>query len=130
MAILKKINVVFLYVVDFEGMREFYETTLGLGKPLYKTRDWVEYALPGGGAHFGLHRTLPENMEGCDRSRNSIKFSVVVDDLQAAYHELTDQGVRFIRAPEKGFGFDLCEFEDPEGNQIRLLQFTTMKRAD
>jgi predicted enzyme related to lactoylglutathione lyase len=126
---LRKINVVFTYVVDIDQAREFYGETLGLGAPSIKTPGWVEFQLEEG-SHLAFKKTEAENLEGCDPARNTVRFSIVVDDLAAAYEELTAKGVRFIRPPEKGHGFDLAEFEDPERNQIRLLQYTTMKRSN
>ncbi len=123
---LQRINVVFIYVADLERARHFYEETLGLGKPLLKARHWIEYQL-GGGTNLALHKSLPEALEGIDRSRNTISFSMVVPDLEEAHAELSAKGVTFVRPPEKGFGFNIAEFEDPEGNRLRLLQYTTLK---
>jgi predicted enzyme related to lactoylglutathione lyase len=129
MPILKKINVVFLYVADLAAQREFYEKVMGLGKPLLKTPKWAEYRLEEG-AHFALQQAEPGGLEGCDPGCNTVKFSIVVEDIQAAYEELSAKGVKFVRAPEKGYGFLICEFEDPERNVLRLLQYTTLKLRD
>lgn len=126
MPTLRRINVVFVYVADIEKARDFYEKVLDLGQPLLKSPSWVEYHL-GSGSHLALHQADPAMLEGTDRSRNTVKFSIVVDDLHQAHKELEGKGVKFNRPPEKGYGFDLAEFEDPEGNPIRLLQYTTMK---
>lgn len=126
MVVLKKINVVFIYVTDMQRARAFYEGVVGFGEPILKTPSWAEYRLQEG-AHFALQRTDPAALEGVDPSRNTMKFSLVVDDLQAAYEELQGKGVTFVRPPEKGYGFNIAEFEDPERNVIRLLQYTTMK---
>ncbi len=123
MPVLRKINVIFLYVCDLEKCREFYENKVGFNPPVRQTAEWVEYDLPEG-TNFALHRSLPECMAGSNPSRNTIKFSIVVDDLQEAWMEMEAKGVYFTRAPEKGFGFELAEFEDPEGNQLRLIQYT------
>lgn len=126
MSKLKRINVVFVYVSDIEKARRFYEETIGFGQPLMKGPDWIEYQLEGG-SHFAIHRTGPEHMKECNPSHNTIKFSIVVEDLKAICEELAAKGVSFVRPPEKGYGFDLAEFADPEGNQIRLVQFTTLQ---
>jgi predicted enzyme related to lactoylglutathione lyase len=124
---LQKINVVFIYVADLARARDFYENVVGFGKPVMKTKTWVEYSLEAGGTHFALHQSSAEALDGCDRTRNTVKFSIVVDDLQASYEELSAHGVEFTRPPEKGYGFLVAEFLDPEANQLRLLQYTTMK---
>jgi predicted enzyme related to lactoylglutathione lyase len=130
MPTIKKINVVFLYVTNIQAQREFYENVVGLGTPLLKTPSWVEYRLEEGGTHFALQQTDPAALEGTDPGRNTVKFSMVVEDIQAAYEELHAQGVKFVRMPEKGYGFLIAEFEDPERNIIRLLQYTTLKVRD
>ena len=124
---LRKINVVFVYVADLARARAFYEDVVGFGKPVMKTKTWVEYSLSDGGTHFALHQSSSETLAGCDHSRNTIKFSIVVDDLLAAYEEMKGRGVTFTRPPESGYGLLMVEFLDPEGNQLRLLQYTTMK---
>lgn len=119
---LRRINVVFLYVRDMECACRFYEDVVGFGPPSIRTEEWVEYRLEGG-AHFALHRTTPEALEGCDPARNTLHFSIVVDDLRRAYEELKAKGVEFRRPPEQGHGFELAEFVDPEGNPVRLIQY-------
>ena len=126
---LRRINVVFIYVADMERSRRFYEDVVGFGQPILKTESWVEYRLEGG-AHFALHRTTPEALEGGRPVGSNIRFSIVVDDLAEACAQLEGKGVELVRPPEKGYGFDLAEFEDPEGNPIRFLQFTTMKPVE
>ena len=126
MPVLKKINVVFLYVDNMQAQREFYENTVGFTDIVFKTPNWIEYRLQEG-AHFAMQQSEPGAMDDIDRARNTIKFSIVVDDIQAAYEELAAKGVQFLRLPEKGYGFLICEFSDPEGNALRLLQYTTMK---
>ncbi|OPZ09923.1 MAG: Glyoxalase-like domain protein [candidate division BRC1 bacterium ADurb.BinA292] len=116
---LKRINVVFLYAADMERMRTFYEETVGFGEPCRVTDDWVEYAL-GEGARFALHRAMPGFRSG---SRGAVQFSIAVDDLDGACRELETAGVTILRPPEYGPGFRLAEFEDPEGNPIRLIEF-------
>lgn len=123
MPALKRINVIFLYVVDLEKAADFYSKMLGLGEPIKQSPDWVEFALEEGGVHLALQPTLPENVEGYDRSRSTIKFSIVVDNLNELYERLKTQGVTFVRAPEFGCGFRLAELEDCEGNLLRLIEY-------
>ena len=127
--VLRKINVVFLYVADLERAQRFYESIVGFGRPIIQTDEWIEYALAGG-THFALHRTTFEALEGGNPARNTLHFSIEVDDLRAAFKELTAQGVEFIRPPERGHGFELAEFLDPEGNQVRLIQYLDPTSAD
>jgi predicted enzyme related to lactoylglutathione lyase len=115
------INVVFVYVADMAGGRRFYEEIVGLPSPVVVEEDWVRYALPGG-ADFALHRTSPDALAGGDPARNTVGFSIVVDDLAAFVRRADEQGLNLLRGPEKGPGFDLVEFCDPEGNRVRLIQ--------
>jgi predicted enzyme related to lactoylglutathione lyase len=115
------INVVFVYVADMAGARRFYEEIVGLPAPAVADEDWVQYALPGG-ADFALHRTTPSALAGGDPARNTVGFSIVVDDLDAFARRAEEQGVALLRGPEKGPGFDLVEFCDPEGNRVRLIR--------
>jgi predicted enzyme related to lactoylglutathione lyase len=117
-----RINVVFLFVADLERERRFYEAVVGFGPPAIDAGDWVEYRLTGG-ANFALHRTTPEALAGCDRSRNTLQFSLLVQDIQETFETLTAKGVEFRRPPEHGHGFILAEFIDPEGNSVRLVQY-------
>lgn len=123
---LRGINVVYLYVTDLARSREFYENVLGFGPPIMKSPTWVEYRL-GEGSHFALHKTEDEQMALCDPACNTCRFSIVVDDLEDAYRELSAHNIIFTRPPEKGFGFMIAEFDDPDGNPLRLLQYTTMR---
>jgi catechol 2,3-dioxygenase-like lactoylglutathione lyase family enzyme len=120
---LKKINVVFIYVSDLDKARSFYEQTLGFGEPILINPTWVEYALEEG-SHFALHKTDPRRFAGAPQGANRMKLSIVVDDLKVAHDELKARGVKIDCPLEKGYGFEFIEFEDPEGNPLRLLQYT------
>ena len=49
------------------------------------------------------------------------------DGWRRVFHAIEALGGTFTRPPEQGYGFMIAEFEDPEGNPVRLLQYTTMK---
>jgi predicted enzyme related to lactoylglutathione lyase len=112
---------VFIYVADLEGARRFYEQTVGLGPPAIVTGDWVQFDFPQG-AQFALHRTHPEAISGVDPSRNTIAFSLMVEDLAGTCAAIEAAGATLIRSPEMGQGFRLAEIEDPEGNRMRLIE--------
>ncbi len=116
-----RINVVFLYVEDMAKLRFFYEQAFDLKKPLIDAKWWVEYEV-GGGSHLALHRTDVLHMENLDHKRNTIKFSFDVSDIQHYIQKLTGLGAKFHYGPRLEFGFYLAEFEDPEGNCLRLYQ--------
>jgi predicted enzyme related to lactoylglutathione lyase len=126
---IKRINCVFIYCRDLAKMRAFYEQALELGKPVVNAKWWVEYAM-GEGTHFALHQGKPEHFEGANPGRTTIKFSVEVTDIKAVAEKLKVLGARFHFEPRSEYGFWLSEFEDMEGNVLRLYEKTrTPKNA-
>lgn len=121
MASVKRINVVFLYVVDLPKVRKFYEAAFDLGKPVVDAKWWVEYAI-GDGSHLALHQ-LDANR--AKPGVGSVKFSIEVDDIQAFAVKLKDLGATFLAEPRQEYGFWLAEFADVEGNPVRLYQKNT-----
>jgi extradiol dioxygenase family protein len=119
---LKHINTIFMYVQDLEAAKKFYGETLGFGEPIINSKFWVEYALPGGGTHFALHRNEADFFQGVDRSKQMMKCSIEVEDMQAYAALLKSRGVRFVYEPRKEYGFWLAEFLDHEGNHLRLYE--------
>ena len=119
MATVKRINVVFLYVLDLAKVRKFYEAAFDLGKPAVDAKWWVEYAI-GDGSHLALHqldanRAKPPGV-------GSVKFSIEVDDIQTFAGKLKNLGATFLVEPLQEYGFWLAEFADVEGNPVRLYQ--------
>jgi len=116
-----RINVVFIYALDLAKLRYFYEQAFNLGRPVIDARWWVEYEL-GDGSHLALHQTDALHFEGVDRKKNTVKFSVDVSDINHFIKRLTLLGAKFHFGPRLEYGFFLAEFEDPEGNCIRLYE--------
>ena len=116
-----KINVVFLYAEDLTRLRRFYEAALDLAAPVIDAKWWVEYEV-GAGSHLALHQADAGRLEGTDRKKNTIKFSLDVTDIQKLTEKLKNLGATFHYEPRKEFGFYLAEFEDPEGNVLRLYE--------
>ncbi len=116
-----RINVVFLYAQDLAALRRFYEQAFDLQKPMIDAKWWVEYEI-GDGSHLALHLADPLHSEGVDRKRNTVKFSVDVNDIQHYMKKIIDLGATFHYGPRLEYGFHLAEFEDPEGNCVRLYQ--------
>jgi predicted enzyme related to lactoylglutathione lyase len=115
------INVVFLYAQDLARLRSFYEQAFGLGKPVIDAKWWVEYAF-GDGSHLALHQADPSHFQGANRERTTVKFSVAVTDITGMTERLKQLGARFHFEPRREYGFWLAEFEDPEGNVLRLYE--------
>jgi len=116
-----RINVVFLYAQDLAKLRSFYEKAFDLAKPLVDAKWWVEYAL-GNGSHLALHQADAAHFEGANRQKNTVKFSVDVSDIEHFIKKLTELGATFHYGPRLEYGFRLAEFEDPEGNCVRLYE--------
>jgi predicted enzyme related to lactoylglutathione lyase len=116
-----RINVVFLYAQDLAKLRFFYEQAFDLDKPLVDAKWWVEYAL-GDGSHLALHQGDANHFEGADRKKNTVKFCVDVSDINHYIKKLTNLGATFHFGPRLEYGFHLAEFEDTEGNCVRLYE--------
>ena len=121
MAKLNRINVVFLYVLNLEKMRKFYETAFDLGKPVVDAKWWVEYAV-GDGSHLALHEVDSMNVERARLCGGPVEFSFDVDDIQHYTDRLKKLGAKFRYEPRQEYGFWLAEFEDTEGNVLRLYE--------
>lgn len=121
MATVKRINVVFLYVLDLPKVRKFYEAAFDLGKPVVDAKWWVEYEI-GDGSHLALHQLDAKHATHAGLGPGSVKFSIEVDDIQAYADKLKQLGATFRYEPRREYGFHLAEFEDVEGNAIRLFQ--------
>ncbi len=117
---IKRINAVFIYVGDMAIMRKFYEETLGLGRPVVETDIWVEYELQG--SNLALHQGDAKVLAQNEAEKNSVRFSMETDDINAFCGQLKEKGVIFSFGPRKDFGSLLAEFKDPEGNLLRLIQ--------
>ena len=116
-----KINVVFLYAQDLARLRKFYETAFDLADPVIDAKWWVEYAV-GNGSHLALHQADAGRLESANRNGNTVKFSFDVADIKQFTEKLKNLGAKFHYEPRKEFGFYLAEFEDPEGNVVRLYE--------
>jgi predicted enzyme related to lactoylglutathione lyase len=124
MAKVKRINVVFLYVLDLAKARQFYEAAFDLGKPVVDAKWWVEYEV-GDGSHLALHQVDATQATHAGLGAGSVKFSFEVEDIQVFTERLKSLGATFRFEPRKEYGFWLAEFEDVEGNFVRLFQKIT-----
>ena len=121
MAKVNQINVVFLYVRDMEKSRQFYEAAFDLGKPVVDAKWWVEYAV-GTGSHLALHQIDPAHASPAGLGAGTVRFSFDVDNIQEYAAKLKKLGAKFHYEPRQEYGFWLAEFEDKEGNALRLYQ--------
>lgn len=116
-----RINVVFMYVLNMEKSRQFYEAAFDLGVPVVDAKWWVEYAV-GDGSHLALHKIDENHGKNANLGSGAVRFSFDVDNIQEYTEKLKKLGTVFRSEPRLEYGFWLAEFEDPEGNAIRLYQ--------
>lgn len=118
----QSINVVFVYVADVARAKKFYQEVLGFGKPVKSVDSWVEWKL-GKGSNFALCEASPGRLEGSVPERGTIKFSLVVAGLDEAHEELRRMGITLYGDIRHEENFRFFEFQDPDGNVIRLLEW-------
>ena len=114
---IKTVNLTF-HVSNFPEAVSFYENILGL----QKKSQWSTYAVfdlcgmmlglePGG--ERGVKKGLPD-------------IYLQVDNVDDAYEELKDKGVRFLAEPkDQSWGARTAMFADPDGNVFTLVQLKT-----
>lgn len=114
-----RLNVVRVFVDDFERAVRFYTETLGI--PATFRSDEMGWAQLGtGAAELALERSSPD--EERDLVGRFVGVSLAVDDVDTTYEELRAKGVRFRAPPERQpWGGVLAHFEDPDGNVLTLL---------
>ena len=116
-----RINVVFIYTRDMARLRFFYEEAFGLGKPVIDAKWWVEYAV-GDGSHLALHQAEAMQMESLDHRKGTVRFSFDVTQMAKFIDHIKKLGGTFHYEGRQEYGFFLSEFEDPEGNVVRLYE--------
>jgi predicted enzyme related to lactoylglutathione lyase len=124
----KYLEVATIYVSDQDRARDFYVDKLGWRlhgeTPMPGGMRWIGVQPEGSQTSFSLMK--PRNEE--ERIGVHTGFVFATNDLEAAYKELTERGVRFIQPPTfQGWG-TYSEFEDPDGNRIGLSQVSNVER--
>jgi predicted enzyme related to lactoylglutathione lyase len=112
--LVKKVNVVYLYVSDMERSAAFYRDVLDI--PLEGDDDWQEAAL--GGMRFALHHTHDGIGE---LSAGTIHLNFEVDDVDAAADRLRAAGAAAEETMRDEWGAAL-RTRDPDGYEIYLFQ--------
>lgn len=117
MAVFKGINVVSVTVPDLGVAKAFYETTLGLGAPVYDLPDagWIEFSTGGQGGHLAI------TTEGYQNGSHATTTVVLeTEDCHATCDTLRRRGVR-CDDPVVFPGFVVfCSFYDPFGNKLQM----------
>ena len=94
---------------DMKKAVSFYEQTLGLEK----MGEWPTYAIFDiAGVSFGLE------------PKAKLEICLLVDDVDKAYQNLKDKGVKFVTEPkDQPWGVRDATFVDPDGNKFVIESF-------
>jgi predicted enzyme related to lactoylglutathione lyase len=112
--LVRRLNVVYLYVSEIERSVGFYRDLLGI--PLEGDDDWQEASL--GGTRFALHRTH----EGVgEPSSGTVHVNLEVADLDAATERLRAAGVEVEETMREEWGA-AAKVLDPDGYELFLFQ--------
>jgi catechol 2,3-dioxygenase-like lactoylglutathione lyase family enzyme len=113
-------------VSDMPRAKAFYVDELGLKVANDHRRNddnwWVSLAFPEGGASITL-TTAHENMKP-----GTMKLYFAASDVAAAHEDLASKGVKVNEVKDDlfgpGSGVKWFSLEDPDGNQVLLVQAT------
>nr|WP_308129071.1 VOC family protein [Actinoplanes polyasparticus] len=134
MAMIAKVNVASIYVLDKEEALDFYVGKLGLEKGndvQQGSYRWLTVRVAGGGTEISLEEPGPplHDEATAEQLRALITkgalggLVLVTDDVQALYETLKARGVTdFTQEPTKHFYGTDMGVRDPSGNAIRILQ--------
>jgi predicted enzyme related to lactoylglutathione lyase len=112
--LVRRLNVVYLYVSEMERSVAFYRDLLGIS--LEGDDDWQEASL--GGTRFALHRAH----EGLGPlTAGTIHVNLEVADLHAATRRLREAGVAVEETMREEWGA-AARIVDPDGYELFLFQ--------
>ena len=112
--LVRRLNVVYLYVSEMERSLEFYRDLLGI--PLEGDGEWQEASL--GETRFALH-LAHEGIEPL--SSGSLHMNLEVADLDAATERLRAAGVEVEETMREDWGA-AASITDPDGYELYLFQ--------
>ena len=102
-------------VQDIERALRFYRDSLGFTVE-DEQEDWVLFA-----EGVGL-RVSPDPLPEINIALNAVLLTLIVADVRAAFHELTQRGVAFFVPPTEAGGTIFATFRDTESNLVQLMQ--------
>jgi len=122
------LETIILFGVNMKSQRHFYADILGL-TIVEEEDNWILFQ--AGSANIALHKISPEYLddsEGPFSVDNNVKMVLTIEeDIHETRSQLLTQGVRMKEVMTwEGYGYNLCDGRDPEGNVFRLKQ----KRRD
>lgn len=124
MQLVDKLMMLSMAVSDMPQAKAFYVDTLGLKVVSDNRKDdsywWVSLSFPGGGAPITL-TTSHENMKP-----GTMKLYFTSSNVAAVHNELSAKGAKVNEVKNDlygpGSGVKWFSLEDPDGNQILLVQ--------
>lgn len=124
---IKHIHSATLMVRDQDAAIDFYVEKLGWEKradiaPGGDGPRWVEVGPPGAVTTLALVR--PDDVGAPVEAAGGYKgISLVTDDMDSTYKELSDRGVKFTQPPEQmPWGQMATWFDDLDGNRFFLVE--------
>jgi predicted enzyme related to lactoylglutathione lyase len=115
---LKRIDMVVMYVRDWTGMLEWYQSRLDL-EAVFVEPDhrFAVLGLPAGGPV--LHLVGDENREPGTRNRCVANFAV--DDFDGSLRDFRARGIDVLDVVnDEDDGYRLARIADPEGNELNI----------
>lgn len=128
MGIAMRLAAVRVFVSDLAGAAAFYRDQVGLElEQMVLDQGFAVFRLAGGG-ELVLEEDAPDEETADGLAGRFVGVSLAVDDLDAAFDALSDQGVRFTGPPEvQPWGGSLAHFLDPDDNILTLVELPTPK---
>ncbi|MEN3974163.1 VOC family protein [Emcibacter sp. SYSU 3D8] len=109
-----------ILVDDIAAARAFYVDTLGL-KLAWEIAEVGAFGVEVEPVQFIVTRSDGESAMGGSPGR-FVGVSIIVEDMDATYRDLTARGVPFVGEPEtQPWGGTLAYFRDPSGNTLTLM---------
>ena len=119
-SMIKSVKFASISVSDQDRALAFYTEKLGFriltDQQMGGTQRWIELSIPG--AETGLVLFTPEGHE--NRIGTFTGISLVCDDVQRTYDELSARGVEFKGPPAKQAWGAFVIMKDPDGNEFVL----------
>jgi predicted enzyme related to lactoylglutathione lyase len=109
---------VIIWTDQLPVMAAFYRDIVRL--PLHSERPhFVAFQLGSSRLSLGTH----SEVHGPAVESVRVTINLGVGDIHATYRDLNDQGVAFVRPPEREhWGGWVASFRDPDGNLVQILQ--------
>jgi len=114
-------QITFFYYPDLEPIAAFYEGIMGFER--VEDQGWAKIYRVGGNAFLGI----VDGSKGFHQARekNAVLLTLVVDDVEAWYDYLQEQGAHLLRELQYSEEIQIRGFflEDPGGYTLEIQQF-------